>query len=313
MNPVLLLKYNKVTNDSFRRLSTVLQVKWGNLSHFDKEMDVLSYEVVEKYLSGLLPFRKVVVGDIFWPTGQHICRWCKQQKIRCFFLQHGQWIYIKNKKSPQFLPYCTMVYGDNVKSMTDEWPYGSRSKVIATGNPRYDLIIPVAGGDYVYFCPPVMKELVPNGDNKIHKRNVQLLQSIAGLDKGIEMTLHPHYREGNINVLRKLFPTAKMADPKADPLPLILKSSHVLTHRDSTTIMDAIACGKPSILLNFKGIRSFFPKEHFGDLAIECETVGECKLALSSTPFEVNTEYAQRVKPHLYLGNASMRIASLLV
>jgi len=133
------------------------------------------------------------------------------------------------------------------------------------------------------------------------------------LDKGVEMLLHPHYREGNISALRKMFPTAQMTDPKADPLPLILKSSHVLTHRDSTTIMDAIACGKPSILLNFKGIRSIFPKGYFGDLAFDCETLEECRSALVSTPFEVNEYYAQKAKPHLYLGNASARIAALLV
>jgi len=309
----LLVKYNKVTNDAFNQLSQCLKDPiWTDLVVFGSVMDHLSYSVIDAHFQELMPFDVMCIGDIFWGTGQNICRWCQDNDVTCCFLQHGQWKYIKNKKSPMHLPDYTFVYGDNVVNMVKQWPYSRRSQVIATGNPRYDAAQRILGGKYVYFCPPVVRELVPNGTSKFSNSNLQLLQSLKGIDQDVDLVLHPHYREGAIDFMRNTFPGAKFADPELEPLPLVAKASHVITHRDSTTVLDAIACGKPSVLLNFVG-SSFFPKGYFEEFAIECDTSYECKKALMQSVLIEYTDYVNRARPYIYLGNASARIAALLV
>jgi hypothetical protein len=112
----LLLLYNKVTNNAFHKLNSI-NVKFADVSIFDKKMDILSYSNVDIFLTNLLPFDNILIGDIFWPTGQNICKWCANNNKKCIFLQHGQWIYIKNKTNPEFLPSITCVYGRNVANM----------------------------------------------------------------------------------------------------------------------------------------------------------------------------------------------------
>jgi len=80
----LLIKYNKVTNEAFANLSQSLSlVKEADLAKFAEMMDTLPPMHVHNLLTGLLPFDNVVVGDIFWPSGQNICKWCKSHGKRC--------------------------------------------------------------------------------------------------------------------------------------------------------------------------------------------------------------------------------------
>lgn len=313
---LLLLYYNKVTNEAFNKLAlhnSEFEIIPFDLGRFGDKMDILDEKVVEEFLSQSMPFDAVVVGDIFWPTGQYICKWCKKHNIKSFFLQHGQWIYITNKKNPEFLPYCTFLYGDNVKDMVSLWPYSARSKVVVTGSPKYDNIIPNSSGSYVYFCPPVMYEKI-NGTHRSNPLASRLLKTLSGIDKKIELLIQPHYREGNISGLKQMFSFAEFSDPKNDPICLIKKSYAVLTHRDSTTVLDAIACGKKSFLINFKNQhRSFYKAGYFSNFAVENGWPDECKDRIQSyVAGELPDNYEMLSKPYLYLGNSSERILAII-
>ena len=136
---VLLIRYNKVTNVALNNLTNnLVDSKWADLNDFGDNLNLLGYSDTGGWLEKFLPFDRVMVGDIFWPTGQNICRWCKENSIPCCFLQHGQWIYVDNKQNPQYVPSYTCVYGGNVHEMMKSWPYSQRSQVEITGNPRYD-------------------------------------------------------------------------------------------------------------------------------------------------------------------------------
>jgi hypothetical protein len=310
---VLLLKYNKVTTEAFERFAkkTDLDVIWGDLSTFGHKLDTLSPNQISTFLSKLLPFDAVLVGDIFWPTGQAICSWCSTHRVKCFFIQHGQWIYTANKKNPKHLPYCTCVYGENIRREIQSWPYGRRSKVEATGNPRYDdLWHENRIGDSVYFSPPVMLELNTSARSIHHPQQEKMVRSLKGIDSQFNVLLHPHYREGKLDLLRRLFPNAEFADPAAPALDLVVDSRSVLTHRNSTVVLDGIACRKRIVLMNFRD-KSYYPREYFAPFALESSNFEECVSNLAKEP-EVISDYEKKARPHVVLEGASTRIEQVI-
>lgn len=308
---ILLLYYNKVTDQAFDNLQKVegFDFKVFNLRQLDTGIDTASYNVIDRILSRLRPFDAVLIGDIFWPTGQNICRWCKTYKVFCGFIQHGQWIYVANKMNPKYLPTTTFVYGYNIRDEIKSWPYGKKSEVVATGNPRYDNVKINQEGDLVYLAPPVICEENPSSPNKFNpvaKRLLEKFSSMGG-DK-LKMVVHPHYRERETEYLKKLFPNSTHVDRKDDPFNHIRYCKAVLTHRNSTTILDAIAHGKLSVLLNGNSYPSYFPMFYFADFTIESDRIQEC---LEFLKYDIKLDYdnyQEKAAEFIVLGNASKRI-----
>lgn len=306
---VLLLRYNKVTTEAFEcfaRLSN-LDVVWGDLNEFGRRVDTLTASELYPFLENFGPIDAVMIGDIFWPTGQAICEWAEVRKVKCFFLQHGQWIYTKNKKSPGHLPDATLVYGTNLRKEIQKWPYARRSKVYATGNPRYD-DLSIEKGNYVYFSPPVMLELNPSARTINHSRDA-VIRLLRGLDAHCELLIQPHYREGKVNALHKWFPDAKFVDSQQPALPLVAKSRCVLTHRNSTMVLDGIACRKRIVLM--PKCDSCYARGYFEPFAIEADSFADVKKNLT-TDFDQIDEYDTKARPHVVLGGASERIEQII-
>ncbi len=309
----ILLKYNKVHNDSLLNLAPKLtkhfEVTWGDLSVFDERMDLLTRDVVEDYLSSLGEFDFIVIGDVFWRTGQAICQYGREHDIPVFFLQHGQWIYIKNKKKLNHYPAYTLLLGDNVANMCSSWEYGKNSRVAVTGSPRYDTASP-NGGSYVYFSPPVIEELIHDKPTGVCRRTFKKnLEAIKKIDKEVSMIIQPHYREARTNELHELFPCAQFADPQLDALKLIRGAERVLTSRNSTVVLDAIAYQKPVVLMDFpEHDACFFKRGHFGEFALESQTKAELVDNLLIDVKIKRAEYANRAKEHIFLGDASSRV-----
>ena len=159
----------------------------------------------------------------------------------------------------------------------------------------------------------MMYENTISGPNQTHHGIYKVLKLMKGLDKEVNLVIHPHYREGAVSQLAKFFPDAEIISPNFDPLPLIQKSSKVLTHRNSTTVLDAIACGKPVVLNNFIGYtKSFFPKNYFCEFTKESDWPPDCVTNLQSE-FDVDYDnYHERARPFIRLGNASKRILSII-
>ncbi len=308
----VLLKYNKVHNDSLRNLAPKLakycEVLWGDLSIFDKKMDLLTYDDIEDYFAPFGKLEFIVMGDIFWRTGQSICRYGEEHDIPVFFLQHGQWIYIKNKKKLPHYPSHTLLFGDNVAEMCSSWIYGANSQVEVTGSPRYDEILP-NGGSYIYFSPPVIEELIhgqPTG--RVRRPFLENLEAIKKIDKELPIVVHPHYREARTDYLHKLFPYAQFADPQLDALKLIRGAAKVLTSRNSTVILDAMAHHKPVVLIDLPEYDAcFFERGYFGNFALESETKSDLIDNLLFTTKTKRADYLS-AREHIYLGNASNRI-----
>ncbi|MHA2279447.1 MAG: hypothetical protein ACXAC5_00950 [Promethearchaeota archaeon] len=314
----LLLKYNKVHNDALHHLSSKLkevEVVWGDLFSFGASMDLLSYSTVIDYLESFSPLDFVVVGDVFWNTGQHICRAGKKMGIRVFFMQHGQWIYIANKKSLDYYPDHTLLFGEKVAEMCSSWPYGKHSRLSVVGSPRYDNASTNGQGAYTYFSPPVIEEIVhekPTG--RLRTPFLKSLEKISGIDKFVPLIIQPHYREARIDMLQKMFPKAQFADPDLDALRLIRGSASILTSRNSTVVLDAIAHQKPVVLTDFPETDvCFFERGYFGDFAVESKNRRNLiDNLLSVTPLSRNG-YSYRARPYIYLGDASNRVTELIM
>lgn len=312
---LLLLQYNKVTNESLKQFSrhSSVEIKWGSLTDL-LDIDCSSYHVIDRFMQSFLPFDAVMVGDIFWPTGQHICKWCSVNEVRCFFLQHGQWIYTKNKKNPKFLPSCTFLFGKNIQFECSDWEYGKRSVLFATGSPRYDgCSLTSKEGDYIYFSPPVLLEETPSVPPRYDCGVKRLLLHMKGLDSQARLVIHPHYREGAVRELKKIFPHADIIDPHTSALELIQKSQKVLTHRNSTVVLDSIACGKQVVLMNLDVYPSYYPKGYFGSFAIESNSLSNCVRNLEKD-YEIEDvgQYMREAEPYVILGDASCRIDSII-
>lgn len=309
----MLLKYNKVHNDSLRRLAPKLikhfEVLWGDLSVFGEQMDRLTPDTIEDYFGSFGKFEFIVVGDVFWKTGQAICCYGQKHDTPVFFLQHGQWIYIKNKKKLNHYPAYTLLLGNNVANMCSSWEYEKNSRIAVTGSPRYDEASS-NGGSYVYFSPPVIEELVHNRPTGVLRRSFkENLEAIKKIDKEFPMVIQPHYREARADDLHKLFPCAQFADPQLDALKLIRGAAKVLTSRNSTVVLDAIAHQKPVVLMDFpKYDACFFEREYFGKFALESENKAHLVDNLLADTKVKRTDYANKAKAHIFLGDASSRI-----
>lgn len=313
----LLLKYNKIHNDALQHLSRKLkevELIWGDFASFGTSMDLLSYSTVVDYLKSFPSFDFVVVGDVFWNTGQHVCRACKEMKVPVFFLQHGQWIYIANKKILDYYPDYTLLFGEKVAKMCSSWTYGEHSKICIVGSPRYDDASTNGQGVYIYFSPPVIEEIVHGvSSGRLRTPFLKALEKIVGIDKHVPLIIQPHYREAQIDMLREMFPKAQFADPNLDALKLVRGSSAVLTSRNSTVVLDAIAHQKPVILMDFPETDvCFFGRGYFGDFAVESKNKSDLlNNLLSATPMS-RDGYTHRARPYIYLGDASNRIAELV-
>jgi len=313
---LLFLRYNKVTNDAFNNLilqsSESIEVHSVDLSQYDKYMDILNYSIINDILVRHEPYDIIITGDIFWTTGQNICKWGELNNKPVCFLQHGQWKYIENKKNPRYLPKHTCLYGQDVTDMCKSWPYSKRSQVHCVGSPRYDDITLNKEGEGVYFSPPVICEYSPSAPEKIDKHAQFLISRLHGIDDKVKLVLQPHYREGRVSLLKMLFPKAIFIDPSDDPFKWIKQCNKVLTHRDSTVVLDAIAHGKLTVLMNFDDEKVFFNRGYFGDFAVESSSAKNCFTHLQSDLYLRYNDYIKKVKKYIYLGNASRRILDIL-
>lgn len=292
--------YNKPSNKNWLFLSGDISINMGT-------DDALPYECIHTMLSSCI-FDIVFIGDIFWPTGQNICRWCKDNNKVSVFLQHGQWIYTKNKMNPEFTPDYTFLFGENITREARKWPYASRSKILCTGSPRYDGIERNPRGSYIYFSPLVVTELSPSVPPKFNPRAMKLLTQLRGIDAHFNIVLQPHYREGSCDQIRSMFRFAKYIDPAEDPFPHIAGAYAVLCHRNSTVVLDAIAHGKKIVLINFQDYPSYYPKGYFCQFAMESDDYSQCLNNLCHVDFEEIEDYEEAARPYIWLGNASARI-----
>ncbi|KKK68741.1 hypothetical protein LCGC14_2941000, partial [marine sediment metagenome] len=233
--------------------------------------------------------------------------------VPVFFLQHGQWIYVKNKKTLKYYPKWTFVFGDDVGEMCQSWPYGEASNIAVIGNPRYDQASP-NGGSYVYFSPPVIEEVLhgrPSG--RIRRPFLNALQAIAKIDKQVPLVIQPHYREAQMEMLAEFFPCAQFADPHLNSLKLIRGANKVLASRNSTVVLDAIAHQKPVVLMDFpQDDCCFFEKGYFREFALESTDRSDLVRNLLAETSIDKTHYAKRAKKYIYLGDASSRIVDVI-
>jgi len=303
---ILYADYNKVSDAAFAVLGKQLEGLKLDLPAFGEQINVLSTECIDVLLK-VYDFDVIMVGDIFWPTGQNICDWSKRNNKVCCFLQHGQWIYIDNKKNPQHVPSCTFLFGGHVYDMVQTWPYAKRSRVEVVGNPRYDNLTITESEDFLYFAPPVILEQIEGTKDRLNEVARQSIVEYKNLDKEINLMIHPHYREGGIDILKGMFPNAQFIDVHDDPLPYVLRCKSVLTHRNSTTVLDAIACHKLSVIMDKP---SFYKKGYFGPFAYEALNMKDVILGFDKEVEVYN--YEEEAYPYICLGNASERIRNVV-
>lgn len=247
------------------------------------------------------------MGDAFWPTGQHITKWCKDHKVKCILLQHGQWIYYKDKSDIKYVPDMFCLFGDKIIKTCLSWSIANKTKFVATGNPKYDGLEQCQYNDTIYFSPPVIEEIVhakPNG--KFNQQNFNQVKEISEI-KEVELVIHPHYREARIEQLKRMFPKSLFIDPSANPLVHIVKSKSVLCSRDSTLILDALACNRIPIVMDYNtSYTRTFPKGFFGKCVVESDSIQDLHYNLK----QASTIQASKeeIKQHIYLENASSRV-----
>ncbi len=317
---ILLLKYNKVTNESLGVLVQSLdkhQIVWGDLAELGKDKrDLLPYQVVTRYLDAFEPLDAVVIGDVFWTTGHNICKWCennKRARVKCVFLQHGQWIYVENKRKLRRYPTHTAMFGDDTANECRGWSYGQSSKVIVTGSPRYDPYARCGDGDYVFFSPPVIQELIHEQTGPMREPFYRALLYIAGFDRETRVLLQPHYREARVDLLYRMFKDAEFVHPKDKTLDLVAGSNKVVASRNSTVVLDAIVCGKPTVFTEFPNCDSaYFFRGTFGKFGLESDDRKHFMENILSDYHVPEKDYEELARRHIRLGNASKRIVQIL-
>lgn len=303
-----LLKYNKVTNESFLKLKSIDD----NLQLIDlgNNIDSIKYSEIDNNLKHL-NLDCVVVGDIFWPTGQNICKWCINNKVKCYFLQHGQWIYTKNKKNPEYLPYCIFVYGNDIKTEIKNWEYWNNTFVISVGSPRYDDLF-ITTEDYIYFSPPVLVEQNPSAPNIVHKKSYSWIKQLQGIDQFCNLLIQPHYREKDVDFLKKNFPLARICPKENSALPYITASKKIITHRNSTVVLDGIASKKQVCLINFTDYdNSYFKMNYFGEFALESSNKEELIKNILSPNTEIY-DYNNKCQNYIKLEKSSQLILGII-
>lgn len=307
----LICTYNKPHNQSVQKLLEHLPKGW-TVSECDLFCDLLTEIDVDRILDRFKNVGFILIGDVFWPTGQNVCKWAKKNSVKSAFLQHGQWIYIDNKKQLEFYPDVTLVFGTNVANMVSGWPYSKFSQVVVVGSPRYDDIKQVSSDGYVLMSPPVIEEVVHNEPSKKTKtRSLKCLGALTGIDKECDLVIQPHYREARTDWLRNIFPQAKFVDPKRDTIELISKSSCIMTSRSSTSVLDAIACGKQVILMDLpKYGMSFYRRGYFDGFAFESKSKEHLleNISEANKNIDIDVEYIENAKQHIYINGASNRV-----
>lgn len=304
-----------MTNESFDVLlkSDPSMYKVADISSVSPFFDTISPGLVNDFLSAQLPFSCVIIGDIFWPTGQNICAFCEKHEIVCCFLQHGQWIYDLNKRNPKHVPAYTFLLGQDVMDRVSRWPYATCSKLVLTGSPRYQFEHQPTIEGQVYCAPPVVHEQFPSAPMKIHRLALRQIQRLRGLDKYCRLMIHPHYREAKPDFLSDLFPNALILDRDKPVLPTMSSCVAVITHRNSTSVLDSIACDKSCVLLDFDD-PAFFPRDYFYPFAIESDSPKGLFDAVEninqpvSDGFNSMGDFFHEAKKFIYLGNSSARI-----
>jgi len=319
--PGILVKYNKVTNLAFdvlvKTLSRSMDIEYADLTRIKTRCDLINQSDINKMMSKFKDVGFIVIGDIYWTTGQGLCQWAINRHIPCFFLQHGVWKYITNKKDPKFYPSHILVYGDKIKEMTSSWPLAKKAKFCVTGNPRYDQYKPTfLNNNNVYFSPPVVQEL-QHGlmTGPVNRYNLDLIKSLQGLDDLVHLYLQPHYREGSLKILKELFPNAIYCDISLDPLPFLSICSKIVCSRDSTMVLDAITTGCKVIFTEYEqkfDKACFFQRGYFGNFGIESKSKVEFFKNVQKDIEISEHNYMEDAKPYIYLGNSSKRIGSII-
>jgi hypothetical protein len=109
--------------------------------------------------------------------------------------------------------------------------------------------------------------------------------------------------------LRKWFKSAVFADPASSSLNLIAGAKKVLTHRDSTVVLDAIACCKPVVLINVDEYNCFYPYNYFHPLAVESSSKEDCLLKLNDIIIKYDGKLANQF---IVTGCSSKKIEKLI-
>lgn len=308
----VICSYNKPHDQSIRKLLEHVPQGFA-IANVSLASDRFTYTDIQKLLDPFDYMEFVVIGDVFWPTGQHICKWCEQKKIQCIFLQHGQWIYIANKQMLSHYPSDTLLFGQRIHDMVSSWPYAERSKLHVTGSPRYDDIQTRDNG-YVFFSPPVIEECSPSG-RKLNQCTWKLLSQLSSIDHKCHLVIQPHYREGRTDLLKKMFPMAQFVDHRDNALKWVADSSCIMTSRNSTSVLDGIACGKKNLLVDLLSFdQSFYGREYFGDFAVENDTTQDLfdNVSQSYSTADMTQAYISLAKNYIYLSNASERVWSVV-
>lgn len=280
----------------------------------DNDRDLLSYSYIKSFLNQLKDMDAIIVGDAFWPTGQNICRWTRENKKKCILLQHGQWIYYEDKKTIKHIPDIFCLFGDNIVNKCSQWPISSKTKFIAVGNPKYDNIVNCSNNGSVYFSPPVIEEIVhnkPNGIiNRTNREQIKEL-SLSKIFDTVPCFIQPHYREAKISDIKTMFPNLQIINPKDNPLEYIKKSKSVLCSRDSTVVLDSIACDKMPVILDYKNdSKRTFKKGYFGVCAKESSTLNELINNLRNS-YDYNPSIEEKNK-HIYPCGSSVRFLNII-
>jgi len=318
MNGIVILS-SKVIDNALNNISDVLEkhgieIQSADLRDVKKNQSFVSYEQVNSLLSSLGKIDFAITGDAFWSSGKNICRWCKENHVKSYLFQHGQWIQLQNKKDTDIVPDCVFFLGDDLTRQCSQWADWKYCKAFTTGSPRYDDLNEFKDDGYIYFSPPAVQinDIFKKISNRIDDKAWGWIKSVAAKLKGMKVLVHPHYREMQIKMFKKNFSYLDFINPKEDPLPIIANASKVLTHRNSTTVLDAIACHKSVVLMDtVEEDRAYFKRGHFGEFALESDILDQIQSNLKSD-YKEPADYTAKAKKYIYLGNASERIARIV-
>jgi hypothetical protein len=105
MCDVLALNYHKTVREQFDRVEAAcrdshsIRLRRIGYPAPESDRDLLSYGVIDRFLSSQPSFDVVLLGDIFWTTGQNICRWARKNSKRQFSCSTGCGFITRTKKT----------------------------------------------------------------------------------------------------------------------------------------------------------------------------------------------------------------------